>query len=71
MQETALRKRVDGKYEEQLGNNWTAEYCEDPINGLIEVEILHHDVSEWFSSSYESLEEAQEAAHEYFNNQAG
>jgi len=70
MQDTAPRKRLDGKYEEQLGNHWIAEYSEDPVNGLIEVEILHRDVSEWYSSSYESLEEAQEAAHEYFNNQS-
>lgn len=71
MQDTAINKRLDGKYEEQLDSHWTAEYSEDPLNGLFEVEILHHDVSEWFSSNYESLKEAQEAAHEYFNNQAG
>ncbi|WP_455197563.1 hypothetical protein [Kaarinaea lacus] len=69
MQETVVAKRRDGKYEEQLGENWIAEYSEDPMNGLFEVEILHHDVSEWFASNFDSLEDAQEAAHEYFNNQ--
>ncbi|WP_455366357.1 hypothetical protein [Kaarinaea lacus] len=70
MQDTVVNKRLDGKYEEQLGDSWIAEYSEDPQNGLFEVEILHHAVSEWYASNYESLEEAQQAAHEYFNNQA-
>jgi hypothetical protein len=68
MQEIMLCKRVDGKYEEKLDDHWIAEYFEDPMNGLFEVEIFHHDVSRWFAANYASLEEAQEAAREYFNN---
>jgi len=29
MQETVVTKRRDGKYEEQLGENWIAEYSEE------------------------------------------
>jgi len=64
-----LCKRLDGKYEEKLDVYWIAEYFEDPTNGLYEVEVFHHDVSRWFAANFNSLEEGQDAAREYYNNQ--
>lgn len=62
-----LVKRLDGKYEERLDDGWIAEYFEDPDTGLWTVEIFQHSVAEWRSMDYSSLEEAQEAAHNYFD----
>ena len=62
-----LVKRLDGKFEERLDDNWLAEYYEDPQSGLWKVEIYHHDVPEWMSQEHESLEEAQQAAHNFFD----
>ena len=60
-------KRIDGKYEEKLDDIWSAEYAEDPATSLWEVEIFKHDIAEWHSTDYISLEDAQEAAHNYFD----
>jgi hypothetical protein len=60
-------KRSDGKYEEKLEDNWLLEYFEDPQTGLWRVEVFQHDVSEWTSADFSSLEEAQQAAHNYFD----
>ena len=58
-------KRLDGKYEQQLGGNWVAEYSEDSLTGLWHIELFLHNVSEWNAMDYPSLEEAQEAARDY------
>jgi hypothetical protein len=60
-------KRSDGKYEERLEDKWLLEYFEDPETGLWRVEVFQHDVSEWTSADFSSLEEARGAAHNYFD----
>ena len=62
-----LVKRPDGKYEESLGDIWSAEYAKNLGTGLWEVEILKHDVSEWHTIGYASLEDARQAAHDYYD----
>jgi len=62
-----LTKRQDGKFEERLDDTWMAEYFERPENGLWRVEIFNHDVSKWVEDGFASLEEAQEAAHNYWD----
>jgi hypothetical protein len=62
-----LVKRLDGKYEESLGEIWIAEYIENPESGLWELDILKHDVSEWHTIGYASLEDARQAAHDYYD----
>ena len=61
-----LVKRPDGKHEEELGENWVAEYTENPRTGLWEVDIMKHDVPEWHSTDYESLEDARQAARDHY-----
>ena len=60
-------KRADGKYEERLEDNWLFEYFEEPQTGLWRVEVFQHNVSEWMSTDFSSLEEARESAHNYFD----
>ena len=60
-------KRTDGKYEETLGDIWVAEYAENSETDLWDVEVLKHDVAEWQTSGYASLEEARQAAHDYYD----
>ncbi len=62
-----VTKRIDGKFEEDLGNNWIAEYFEAHETGLWRVELFVHDVPEWVSDGYLSLEEARQAARNHFN----
>ncbi len=62
-----VTKRIDGKFEEDLGNNWTAEYFEAYETGLWRVELFIHDVPEWVSDGYLSLEEARQAVRNHFN----
>ena len=62
-----LVKRPDGKYEESLGEIWTAEYAENTETGLWEVEILKHDVPEWHTIGYASLEDARQAARDNYD----
>lgn len=65
--EPAITKRRDGKYEQRLGDRWSAEYYEERQTGLWRVDVYHHDVAEWVSSGHASLEEAARAAREYFD----
>lgn len=60
-------KRTDGKYEETLGDTWVAEYAENSETDLWDVEVLNHDVAEWQTSGYASLEQARQAAHDYYD----
>ena len=60
-------KRADGKYEEGLDEIWFAEYSEDSATGLWEVEVFKHNVAEWHSSDFTSLEEARQAAHNFYD----
>ena len=62
-----LVKRLDGIYEERLGDIWTAQYSPEPATGLWQVEILKDDVLEWQTSGYTSIEEARQSAQEYYN----
>lgn len=62
-----VTRRTDGKYEERLDEVWLAEYSEHPDTGLWQVEIFKHDVAEWHGTEYPSLEEAKQAAHEFYN----
>lgn len=60
-------KRVDGKYQEKLDELWVAEYTEDPVTSLWAVDIFKHDTAEWRSTDYISLEEARQAARNYYD----
>jgi hypothetical protein len=60
-------KRTDGKNEETLGDTWVAEYAENSETDLWDVEVLNHDVAEWQTSGYASLEQARQAAHDYYD----
>lgn len=60
-------KRTDGKYEETLGDTWVAEYAENSETDLWDVEVLNRDVVEWQTSGYASLEQARQAAHDYYD----
>jgi hypothetical protein len=62
-----LQKRVDGVYEEVLGESWRAEYSEAPESGLWIVVIYEHDATEWQGHGYASLEDARDAAREYYD----
>lgn len=66
MNDTEISRRKDGKFEEQLGDNWTAEYSEDPGTGLWEVEVFKHDVPEWHEIDLDSLEDARRSAFEFY-----
>lgn len=67
MNNDRLIKRRDGKYEESLSEIWLAEYCENPETGLWEVEIFKSDVAEWYSLDYLSLEDARQAAYNFYD----
>lgn len=67
MNDDALVKRLDGKYEERLSEIWVAEYSENPDSDLWEVEIFKNDVPEWRSMDFESLEDARQAAYNFYN----
>lgn len=62
-----VNRRLDGKYEEKLEEGWLAEYTEDHDTGLWQVEIFKHSVAEWRGIDYTSLEEARQAAHEFYD----
>lgn len=59
--------QANGKYAQQLGDKWFAEYFEDPQTGLWRAEIYHRDVPEWLSVDHTSVQEAARAAREYFD----
>lgn len=69
MPESLIVKRQDGKLEEELGDRWTAEYFEEPQAGLFRVELFYHNVSKWVGTDFSSLENAQKAAHDYYDTQ--
>lgn len=62
---SALVKRADGEFQEELDDMLMAEYAEDDDSGLWQVAIYHRNVEKWRASDYASLEDAVEAAHEY------
>jgi hypothetical protein len=63
----ALVKRLDGKYEERLSDTWVVEYSENPGTGLWEVEVFKNDVPEWRNMDFDSLDEARQAAYDFYN----
>jgi hypothetical protein len=63
----ALVKRLDGKYEERLSKTWVVEYSENPSTSLWEVEVFKNDVPEWRSLDFDSLEAARQAAYDFYN----
>ena len=67
MNDEALNKRRDGKYEERLSESWIAEYSENLDTGLWEVEIFKSDVAEWYSLDYVSLDDARKAAYNFYD----
>ena len=67
MNNDPLVKRLDGKYEERLSETWLVEYSESPDTGLWEVEVFKNDVPEWRSLDFDSLEDAQQAAYDFYN----
>ncbi len=67
MNNDVLIQRRDGKYEERLAESWVAEYCENPETGLWEVEVFKSDVAEWYSLDYISLDDARQAAYNFYD----
>ena len=67
MNDDALVKRLDGKYEERLSGTWVAEYSENPGTSLWEVEVFKNDVPEWRSMDFESLEDARQAVYNFYS----
>ncbi len=67
MKDDALVKRLDGKYEERLSEVWVVEYSENHGSGLWEVEIFKNNVPEWRSIDFESLEDARQAAYNFYD----
>ena len=65
--DNALVKRLDGKYEERLSPIWVAEYSENSSTSLWEVEVFKNDVPEWHSIDFESLEDARQAAYNFYD----
>jgi hypothetical protein len=63
-----LQKRLDGVYEESLGGSSRAEYSEAADTGLWIAVIYRHDVSEWHSHGYATLDEARQAAREHYDH---
>jgi hypothetical protein len=62
-----MKRRLDGKFEERLGEDWVAEYFEVPDTGLWRVEVFRHDVPEWAEDGLDSLEHARRMAREYWS----
>lgn len=62
-----LQRAANGTGRETLGGRWTAEYSEDAATGLWTVEVFHHDVAEWRSVGFSTLEDAREAARAYYD----
>ena len=62
----SLRKAQDGTLEETLGESWTVAYSEEPATGLWTAVVYKHDVIEWRSGGYASLEDARQAAEEFY-----
>lgn len=60
-------KRRDGKFEERLGDGWIAEYSEHPPTGFWQVEVFKQDVCEWHALDFESLEDARQAAQDFYD----
>jgi hypothetical protein len=58
---------ADGEFQEKLSKDWTAEYSEDKLSGLWQVTVSKHDVVEWQDDDYASLQDAVQAAREYYN----
>lgn len=67
MDNDAIVKRLDGKYEERLSETWVVEYSENSDTGLWEVEVFKNAVPEWRSMDFESLEDARQAAYDFYN----
>lgn len=67
MAEYPITRRVDGKYEQGLGDRWLIEYWEDPNTGLWRVDVYHRDVPEWMSEGHASIEEAERAVRNYLD----
>jgi hypothetical protein len=62
-----LRRRPAGTYEEVLADGWTAEYAEDPATGLWNVVVLRHDTAEWREAGYATIEDARQAARDFYD----
>lgn len=62
-------QRPDGVCEERFDAVWTAEYAEDPENGLWGVEVFKHDVPEWREVGYSTLDDCRRAAAAYYEAQ--
>ena len=67
MPEYPIIRRLDGKYEQRLGDEWIIEYWEDPRTDLWRAEVFHKDVAKWVSEAHLSIEEAGEAVRNYLD----
>lgn len=65
--EDGLIKRPDGVYEESFSDDWYAEYAEDSDSGLWLVKVFKDDMPEWRNIDFETLDEAREAARNYYD----
>jgi hypothetical protein len=60
-------QRTDGVYEERFDAVWTAEYAEDPENGLWTVDLFRHDVPAWREVGYSTRDDCRRAAVAYYD----
>ena len=67
MPEYLITKRLDGKYEQRIGDKWTIEYWEDSRTDLWRAEVFHKDVAKWVSDGHLSLDEAGQAVRDYLD----
>lgn len=67
VEDPGVEERPDGVFEEVFDDNWYAEYIFDSDSGLWRVNVFRRDVAEWRDSGFDSLEDAQVAAREVFN----
>ena len=61
-----LERLPGGELRETLADNWVSDYSEDPASGLWTATVYRHDTEEWQSRGYASLEDAVQAARDYY-----
>ncbi len=63
---STLVEQPNGIFREMLNGSWYVEYSEDPDTGLWQANVFKNDVSEWKNTDFESVEDARQAATEFY-----